>query len=225
MASLIAGLQSYFRKRRNRRLSGFIDQLARRLNRPLRILDVGGRPVFWETVDTDNIDKITVINIETVDLSGKPTRFPMEALHADALDLTDFAGGKFDLVVSNSVIEHLGTWKNIKLCARELRSVADCGYVQTPSVWFPIEQHFMIPFFHWLPNQVRAILLPHLPRAGYEDVNSIDSARDSLEVINLLTGREMAFLFPDAHIDREKLLLLTKSYVAIWDAAAQPALG
>jgi hypothetical protein len=220
MAFLIASLQNYFRKRRNGRLSGLIDQLAQRLNRPVRILDVGGRPVFWETVETSNIEKITLINIEAVDLSGKETRFPMEALNANALDLSEFAGGKFDLVVSNSVIEHLGSWSNIKLCAHEMRSVADCGYVQTPSFWFPVEQHFMIPFFHWLPNQLRVILLPYLPRAGYENAKSLDCARDYVEEINLLTGTEMAFLFPDARIDREKLVLFTKSYVAVWDAAA-----
>jgi hypothetical protein len=213
---LIPQLQQYFRRRRNKLLTDLIDRVAGRLGRPARILDVGGRAAFWDTVETRNIEKITLANIEEIDLSGNSGRFPMEGVHADALDLSKFAGGQFDVVVSNSMIEHLGSWKNMKLCARQLRSVAPRGYVQTPSFWFPIEQHFMIPFFHWLPNQVRVILLPYLPRAGYEDAQSIDAVREYIEEINLLTGREMTFLFPDARTVKEKLLLFTKSYVVTW---------
>ena len=217
---IISKLQHYFRKRRNKLLTDLIDRVAERLGRPLRILDVGGRAGFWDTVETQNIEKITLANIEAIELSGKRSRFVMEGVRADALDLSKFAGGQFDVVVSNSMIEHLGTWKNMKLCARQLRSVAARGYVQTPSFWFPVEQHFMIPFFHWLPNQIRVILLPYLPRAGYDDTRSIDTVREYIEEINLLTGREMTFLFPDARTVKEKLLLFTKSYVVTWGEAA-----
>jgi len=145
----------------------------------------------------------------------------MQGVYADALDLSRFTDGQFDMVVSNSMIEHLGTWKNIKTCAAQLRSVASCGYVQTPSFWFPVEQHFVIPFFHWLPPQLRVILLPYLPRTGYKNVESVDSVREYIEEINLLTECELKFLFPSARICREKILFLTKSYAALWDAPCE----
>ena len=216
----IEAVQRFFRKSRSRLLVEQIDRLAARLDRPVRILDVGGRARFWDTVETNNIASIAIANIHEADISATSAKFNMRGVYADALDLSRFNDGQFDMVVSNSMIEHLGSWKNIKACAAQLQSVANCGYVQTPSFWFPIEQHFMIPFFHWLPPQLRVILLPYLPRAGYEDVGSVDNVRQYVEEINLVTGRELEFLFPAARLHKEKILFFTKSYAAVWDGLA-----
>ena len=214
----IAAVQRFFRKNRSRLLVEMIDRLAARLGRRVRILDVGGRAGFWDTVETTKIESIAIANIHEADISATSTKFNMRGVYADALDLSRFTDGQFDMVVSNSMIEHLGSWKNIKACAAQLQSVANYGYIQTPSFWFPIEQHFMIPFFHWLPPQVRVILLPYLPRAGYEDVESVDNVRQYIEEINLVTEGELKFLFPAARVHKERILFLTKSYAAVWDS-------
>jgi len=221
---LVAKLQSFFRKKRNQRLVELVNHLSLQKNRPITVLDVGGRAEFWKTVDVKNIEKITITNIDPADIVVDPNASWIEGEYANALDLSSFKTRGFDLVVSNSVIEHLQTWANMKVCAQELRSVADAGFIQTPSFWFPVEQHFMIPFFHWLPNPLRVILLPILPRRGYEDVPNVDIARAYIEEINLLTKPEFQFLFPKAQIFRETLIGLTKSYTAVWghdDAAKQ----
>lgn len=214
----VSTLQTYFRTRRNRRLAEIVAQLATKLGRPIRVLDVGGRPSFWRTADTSNIARITVTNIEKSDYAVDPDQSLIEGEYADTLDLSAFASRSYDLVVSNSVIEHLETWRNMKTCARELRSVAPVGFIQTPSFWFPVEQHYMIPFFHWLPNPLRVLLLPYLPRRSYKDTRNVDVLRTYIEEINLLRKPELEFLFPDATVHRERFLGFTKSYVVIWGA-------
>src|SRR3546814_10323990 len=65
----------------------------------------------------------------------------------------------FDIAHSNSVIEHVITWDNMKNFARETRRVAAWHYVQTPYFWFPVDPHFYkLPFYHWLPRPLRAKL-------------------------------------------------------------------
>ena len=213
---LVKRLQGYFRGKRNRLLTDIISEISARTGRPVSILDVGGRAEFWDSVACDAIGHVTITNIAEGDITFARARYPSVGLYGNILDLSAFRDQGFDLVVCNSVIEHLVTWANIRVAARELLSVAPRGFIQTPSFWFPVEQHFMIPVFHWLAPQIRVKLLPYLPRRGYRDVASVDAIRDYIEEINLLTFAEMKFLFPGKSITRERFLGLTKSYVVHW---------
>jgi hypothetical protein len=76
--------------------------------------------------------------------------------------------------------------------------------VQTPNYWFPIEPHALLPGVQFLPKHVRREAWRLSPRGiEYED---------SLE---LLTEGELAKLFTDALIMRERIGPLVKSLVAI----------
>jgi hypothetical protein len=73
-----------------------------------RILDVGGNPFIWEIAAEDGlprIENITVLNVYDVD----PATFPSNVrwIVGDGCKLP-FVGGEFDVVFSNSIIEHLG---------------------------------------------------------------------------------------------------------------------
>jgi len=57
--------------------------------------------------------------------------------------------GEFDLVFSNSVIEHVGDFERMRQFVHEARRVAKSYWIQTPSKWFPIEPHCGMPFW-WL---------------------------------------------------------------------------
>src|SRR3546814_2616362 len=85
----------------------------------------------------------------------------------------------FDIAHSNSVIEHVITWDNMKNFARETRRVAAWHYVQTPYFWFPVDPHFYkLPFYHWLPRPLRAKLLMRLPLAHAGKISTLERSEE-----------------------------------------------
>ncbi len=80
-------------------------------------------------------------------------RFPQVAyVQGDALELP-FADGRFDVVFSNAVIEHVGGRERQAAFVREALRVAPRVFVTTPNRWFPVEVHTRLPLVHWLPEQ------------------------------------------------------------------------
>jgi SAM-dependent methyltransferase len=123
-------------------------------------------------------------------------------VQADAAALP-FPADAFDIAHSNSVIEHIVDPDDRRRYALEIRRVSRRYFVQTPNRWFPIEPHSLLPFVHWLPRTWGA----RLWRFGV--------AGDPFEQTKLLDKRELAGLFPDARIVRERFGLITKSIVAV----------
>ncbi|MBC8844888.1 class I SAM-dependent methyltransferase, partial [Escherichia coli] len=72
-----------------------------------------------------------------------------------ATDLSEIDDQQFDIVFSNSVIEHLYTWENQEKMAKEVLRVGKYHFIQTPNYWFPIEPHWVFPFFQFLPKSIR----------------------------------------------------------------------
>jgi hypothetical protein len=54
---------------------------------------------------------------------------------------------RFDLVYSNSVIEHVGGHARREAFAAAVRNAADRYWVQTPYRYFAIEPHWLFPGF------------------------------------------------------------------------------
>lgn len=179
----------------------------------VRVLDVGGSPAFWMGVEDlwRHLPlEITMVNIGATE----QVRPPFHLLPGDACNLPDYADDSFDIVHSNSVIEHVGHWREMRAMAREVRRLAPHYFVQTPNFWFPYEPHFKTLFFHWLPEAVRAAMVLRKPR-GWIAVESFDQAMTEVQDVSLLTVRQMRELFPDARIARERIGPFTKSIVAV----------
>ena len=102
----------------------------------------------------------------------------------------------------SSLIEHVEPSDRERVAA-EIRRVARRFFVQTPNRWFPIEPHVLLPLFQFLPRAVRR----RLWRFG--------AGGGEFEDIALLDRRELARLFPDAQILRERVGPLTKSLIAV----------
>ncbi|HEY5802381.1 MAG TPA: class I SAM-dependent methyltransferase [Lysobacter sp.] len=69
-----------------------------------------------------------------------------------------FADVSFDAVISNHVIEHVGTRAEQAQHLREIaRVLAPAGraYLCTPSRWQLVEPHFGLPFLSWIPQRWR----------------------------------------------------------------------
>jgi hypothetical protein len=126
-----------------------------------------------------------------------------------------FKNGDFDLIFSNSVIEHVGSIENQEKFANEVMRLSDKYIIQTPSFWFPLEPHSLIPFFQFIPHKVRALLIMtfninYFPKAA----NYLDAVEVSKSTI-MITKKRFRKLFPDAEIHVERLLGIPKSYTAV----------
>lgn len=198
-----------FRKKRFTLFQDLLESVGRK---SVTILDVGGREEFWEVMGfTDTPHKILLLNLWEV-----PVRHSnFTSIAGDARDLQGFSDQSIDLVFSNSVIEHLGTWANQQRMAEEIRRVGKRYFVQTPSFFFPIEPHFLCPFYHWLPLWLRIQLIRRFSLGHIKKQPTPEAALTTLSEFRLLDKAEMRTLFPDAVVHSEKLVGLTKSYIAV----------
>jgi hypothetical protein len=207
-------LASRFRRARARHIVELI-QAAYIERGACRIVDMGGRPEYWRLIDRAVLEaakvRITVVNWENQEPIDDPL-FVQVSGDACALDVPDNA---FDLAHSNSVIEHVGDWPRIERFAAETRRLAPRYFVQTPYFWFPVEPHFSAPFFHWLPEPIRARRLSKRAYGFMWRTDDIGEQMRAVQDARLLDKAMMRHLFPDArHVD-EKALGLTKSLMAI----------
>jgi hypothetical protein len=202
-----------FRQARFKRLLAVVDDILAK-QEACRILDVGGWTTYWQFLEPLWRDR--PIHITLVNLTDAPT--PDErysSLTGDARDLSQLRDSSFDLVHSNSVIEHVGLWRDQCRMANEVRRLAPRYFVQTPNFWFPVEPHLRTPFIHWLPMPWRAAIVRLRACGYYPRAESYGQARDIIDDARLLDAQAMAVLFPDAVIERERVVGLTKSLMAI----------
>lgn len=179
-----------------------------------KLLDIGGAPNTW-LVESHYESRfpITLVNIRPPDLHML-TDGRFTPVKGDATDLP-FWDASFDVAFSNSVIEHLTTWERQQAFAAEARRVARNLWIQTPARSFPIEPHLLAPFFQYLPRSLQARLARRCTLWGLLTKPDVARTHEMISEIRLLTYREMKELFPDCLILRERVLGITKSYVAV----------
>jgi hypothetical protein len=202
-----------FRRRRYRHVGALIDRiLARRGS--CRILDIGGSETYWN-IASGHVDDPR-IRIVLVNLSAEATTKPnFKSVVSNACDMREFADMSYDLVHSNSVIEHVGGWSEMERFAANVRRLAPAYFVQSPYFGFPVEPHFRFPLFHWLPEQAQYRLIMAKDRGHVKRTESVAAALRAVQGCKLLDRRQYAALFPDAEIRSERMFGLTKSLMAI----------
>lgn len=186
--------------------------LIERLDPPIRILDVGGTEQFWDMMKFEASEQVQITLLNT--FPAGVSRPHMQSAVGDARNLSRFADHEFDVVFSNSVIEHVGSIDDQRKMAGEIRRVGKSYFVQTPNRGFPLEPHFMFPFFQFLPVSFRAKLLQKFNLGWIARVPDYPSAKLAVQTIRLLTRRDLEQMFPEAEIFEERFLGLTKSFVA-----------
>ena len=201
-----------FGTRMRLRRHAFFSHLISSIPRPINILDVGGTELYWKTMrvsDSDDL-QITLLNLKKKEPSAKN----MVAVVGDATQMDEFEDQSFDIVFSNSVIEHVGDFEQQKRMAREIIRIGKRYFVQTPNYWFPIEPHFLLPGFQWLPVPARIWMIRRSNLGWYQRTPDPEGARDLIHHNRLLTKKEFKSLFPGAKLYEEKIVGLTKSFVA-----------
>ena len=178
-----------------------------------RVLDVGGTPETWDMLPVR--PRVTLLNTPR-------TKAELAAagcwVAGDGRALP-FRDAAFDVVFSNSVIEHVGDAESQRRFAREIARVGRAYWVETPNRWFPVEQHLLTPLVHWLPKRWQRFIVPRftvwsaLVRPS-QDRRAFYLAH-YLEDVRLLSAAGLAALFPDARLIRERLCGWTKSLVAV----------
>jgi 2-polyprenyl-3-methyl-5-hydroxy-6-metoxy-1,4-benzoquinol methylase len=179
--------------------------------KPIQILDVGGTASFWKRSQIPNIPgvRITLLNLH-LEKSNHPH---IRSMIGDATEMKNFEDKEFDLVFSNSVIEHLYTFENQNKMAREIQRVGRKYFVQTPNRYFPIEAHYALPFAQYLPKRLLFLLLTNTKLSRFKRWDR-QAAQQYLEEIRLLNESEMRMLFTESKILKEKTIGLTKSITA-----------
>jgi hypothetical protein len=183
-------------------------------NDTCKILDIGGSEFYWkiaqDLVDSGRLS-IDLLNLNATEVKNKH----FGSIVGDARKIADIDDCSYDLCHSNSVIEHVGDWLDMKAMADEVRRVAPNYFVQVPYFWFPIEPHFRVPFFHWLPEQLRYPLLMRRDLGFHLMQKDAGDAVVEIQSAKLLDRRQLTSLFPDGEIVPEKIAFMTKSLMAI----------
>jgi hypothetical protein len=122
--------------------------------------------------------------------------------------------GRFDLVYSNSAIEHLGGHSHRQAFAEGVGRIAAPHWIQTPYRYFPIEPHWVAPGMQFLPVRLRAHYARHW-RLGFSHGRPIDDVIEEQRSIELLDIRAMRRYFPDDDLVYERLGPIVKSIVAV----------
>ena len=179
------------------------------MQKPISILDVGGKINFWENrgLAGNNDYIITIVNIE----KEKSLYSNIKTKMGDATDLSPFNDKSFDVVHSNSVIEHLYNFNNQSKMASEIVRVGNKYIVQTPNKYFFIEPHYLLPFFQFLPNKLKYLILTKTKLSRLKKWEE-NFAKQYIKEIRLLSLKEIKVFFPSSKIYFEKFLGMNKSF-------------
>jgi hypothetical protein len=177
----------------------------------MSVIDLGGTAEAWRRAPVRPAS-LHIINLE-LESAEVPAWIRVD--RADACDLpAHIASRRYDLVFSNSVIEHVGGHSQRQHFADTIHTLADRHWVQTPYRYFPIEPHWLFPGFQFLPLSARAGISRHWPLAHSPSKGREESVQQAMSV-ELLSRTEMAFYFPGSMIGSERILGIVKSLVAI----------
>jgi hypothetical protein len=178
-----------------------------------RILDVGGTPFNWSLIQAR--PRVTIVNMPR---AREAFDDPFTFVFADGCRLP-FKDDSFEIVFSNSVIEHVGDAENQRQFANEIARVGRAYWVETPNFWFPVEPHLLTPFLHFLPPAWQQRIARRATVWELIERPSPDRRQFYIEHylrdIRLLDARDLQALFPGATVVLERLLGVTKSLIAV----------
>lgn len=190
---------------RHRRLEQFRRIFS--VQRDSTILDVGGGEHIW--LESGLERQVTILNLLPPDNPNPHFNY----VTGDACNMSMFGDQSYDVVFSNSVIEHVGDFSDQRKMAREVCRVGRGYWVQTPYRHFPIEVHFLFPLFQYMPKNIQYAIAHKWP-FSFAKSFKLD-VQYEVDNIWLLGIDALQDLFPEAQIHKERFLGLVKSIIAV----------
>jgi len=187
----------------------------------MRVLDLGGTADSWSLCPVRPAHVALLNTFTTPDDAGPG----FEHIVGDACrPPRSVTNRDWDLVYSNSVIEHVGGYARRLEFSDVVHGLAPGYWIQTPNRYFPIEPHWLFPGFQFLPVAARASVAMHWPLYKWRSDDHERALREVLE-IELLSRTEIHALFPEARVLSERWAGLTKSYIAMRTSSDREAAG
>ncbi|MGF1454225.1 MAG: class I SAM-dependent methyltransferase [Alphaproteobacteria bacterium] len=211
---------AYSRQARAKRAQMFRDIFSQLTDE--RVLDLGGGKGDHIASVLPGYRNVTVADYNKAELEYAHRTHGYDYVIMDGAEGLPFKDKEYDIIYSNSVIEHVTgpkdvvvamrdrkafetmAWTHQKAFAEEIRRVGKGYFVQTPYKWFIVESHTITP------NIVQVFPRP-LQIACYRAVPKKRSILD----FYLLTIEQMQALFPDADLVYERSFGMIKSIIAV----------
>jgi hypothetical protein len=178
-------------------------------------LDLGGTTEAWRRAPVKP-RKVVVLNLMEPGTSSDPSLIPVmgDACAARQVLAKEGVDQAFDVVFSNSLLEHVGGHAKRLDVAAEVAALAAYHWIQTPNRYFPIEPHWLFPGMQFLPVRLRTTVaekwsLSHTPPDSFE------SAQESVLWTELISVSELRAYFPNSEIFKERAAGMTKSITAV----------
>lgn len=219
---MLQRLRRFTREQRRKLFDEFMKGVTGRT----RLIDLGGTVKFWENwgLAKQPLVDVTLVNNHDLDKNhaNDPITLPnIRRLNADVLTLSAADFAQYDVIFSNSLIEHL---PGRELQRQLAQAIIDSGrpyFLQTPNKRSPLDPHFprpYVPFFAAYPRPVQARLLSWSALGSSCAAPSYDAALARLQNYFPLTARDVRQLFPQARIVMERPLGVPMSIIAMSEA-------
>lgn len=173
----------------------------------MSVLDVGGTADFWLHLAIRPTD-LTLLNVADYGAPG------FRMVIGDACDPpAEVRSRRYDLVISNSVIDQVGGAARRRQLADVILELAPHYWVQTANRRFVLDAYFLFPGFALLPVELRVAVLRRWPLTHLHTKDPEEALRRVLSV-ELQTAPDLRALFPGTRIIVERFLGMPKSLIA-----------
>lgn len=145
------------------------------LNRPIHLLEIGcgsgGIAHYFATAPHLQC-QVTAVDVH----DNRQITDSYEFIQTQGVDLP-FANNKFDVVITNHVIEHVGDAQAQIRHLQEIQRVLQrdgVGYLAVPNRWMLTEPHYRLKFLSWWPRAWRSKYLKVMGKGNYYDCEPLE---------------------------------------------------
>lgn len=129
------------------------------------------------------------IDVDAVDVTDN--RIVKDGYHFQQVNgcLLPYESNAFDIVISNHVIEHVGSKQEQLDHLSEIKRVVKAGgyiYLAVPNRWMLVEPHYKLIFLSWLPRRYRSQYLSWVKGVDFYDCEPLE--KNELETMLRSTG-------------------------------------